>query len=73
MLKNATLITVIGFVLLIVGVTTIFSTMVGVDIAPLAWLYRESITASYAVRLAFIVIGLIMIYVGRTDWDRTEA
>lgn len=73
MLKHATLITVIGFVLLIVGVTTVFSTMVGVDIAPLAWLYRESITLSYAVRLGFVVIGLIMIYVGRTDWERTEA
>lgn len=73
MLKHATLLTVIGFLLLIVGVTTIFSTMVGVDIAPLAWLYRESITLSYAVRLGFILLGLILIYVGQTDWDRTEA
>lgn len=72
MLKYATLITVIGFLLLALGITTIFSTMVGVDIAPMAWLYRESISLSYAVRLAFVIIGLIMIYVGRTDWDQTE-
>lgn len=72
MLKYATLLTVIGFVLLAVGITTIFSTMVGVDIAPLAWLYRKSIALSYGVRLAFVIVGIILIYVGRTDWDRTE-
>ena len=73
MLKYATLLTVIGFVLLALGVTTLFSTMVGVDIAPLAWLYRENIGLSYAVRLAFVVVGIILIYVGRTDWERYEA
>lgn len=72
MLKHATLITVIGFLLLLIGITTIFTTMVGVDIAPLAWLYRKSIALSYAVRLLFVILGIILIYVGRTDWDRTE-
>lgn len=73
MLKHATLITVIGFLLLMLGVTTIFTTMVGLDFAPLAWLYRTSVPLSYAVRLGLIIVGLIMIYVGRTDWERTEA
>ena len=72
MLKHATLITVIGFILLALGLTTIFTTMVGVDLAPMAWLYRKSVGLSYAVRLGMVVIGIVMIYVGRTDWDRTE-
>lgn len=72
MLKNATLITVVGFILLALGMTTIFTTMVGVDIAPMAWLYRMDVGLSYAVRLLMIVVGLIMIYVGRTDWNQTE-
>ncbi|MEM6769090.1 MAG: hypothetical protein AAF597_00785 [Bacteroidota bacterium] len=72
MLKHATLITVIGFILLALGMTTIFTTMVGVDIAPMAWLYKQSVGLSYLVRLSMIVVGLIMIYVGRTDWSQTE-
>ena len=73
MLKHATLITVIGFVLLMVGATTVFTTMVGLDIAPMAWIYEKSAILSYAVRLGFVVVGLVLIYVGRTDWDRQAA
>lgn len=72
MLKHATLITVIGFILLALGITTIFTTMVGVDIAPMAWLYKTNVGLSYAVRLGMIVVGIIMMYIGRTDWEQTE-
>ena len=72
MLKHATLITVIGFILLALGLMTIFTTMVGVDIAPMAWLYRQGVGVSYLVRLLMVITGLIMIYVGRTDWNQTE-
>ncbi len=73
MLKHATTITVIGFLLLFVGIVTFFLNVVGVDFFLLEWLYRWNVAASFAIRIAMIVIGLIMIYIGQTDWDRVEA
>lgn len=73
MLKNATTITVIGFILLFVGVLTLFLNMVGVDFFLLAWLYKLNVALSFAVRLLMIIAGFILIYIGQTDWSREEA
>lgn len=73
MLKNATTITVIGFLLLFVGIVTLFLNVVGVDFILLEWLYRWNVAVSFAVRLLMIVVGIVMIYVGQTNWDREEA
>lgn len=72
MLKNATTITVIGFLLLFVGIMTFFLNVVGVDFILLEWLYLWNVAVSFAVRILMIVVGLVMIYVGQTDWDREE-
>jgi hypothetical protein len=72
MLKHATTITVIGFILLFVGIMTFFLTYVGVDFILLKWLYQWSPGISYLVRLLMMVLGLVLIYVGRTDWAREE-
>ncbi len=73
MLKNATTIRVIGFILFMIGLFTLFINMVGVDLFFLDWLYRFNVFVSFAVRLGMVVIGLIMIYIGSTNWERTEA
>ncbi|NJC26484.1 hypothetical protein [Neolewinella antarctica] len=73
MLKNATSIRVIGFLLLIIGLFTLFINMVGVDLIFLDWLYRYNVALSFAVRLGMVIVGLVMIYVGSTNWERTEA
>jgi hypothetical protein len=73
MLKNATTLTVIGFLLLFTGIVTLVLNYVGVDFFLLEWLYRWNVNASYVVRIIMIIAGTILIYVGQTDWDRVEA
>ena len=72
MLKHATTLTVIGFILLFLGLVSILLNLVGVDIFFLSWLYNYSVALSFAVRLAMVIGGMIMIYVGQTDWSREE-
>ena len=73
MLKNATTLTVIGFLLLFTGIVTFFLNVVGVDFVLLEWLYRWNVAVSFAVRILMIIVGMVMIYVGQTDWSREEA
>lgn len=72
MLKHATTITVVGFLLLFVGILTLFLNMVGVDLIFMQWLYEANPVLSFIIRLLMVVVGLIMIYIGQTDWDREE-
>jgi len=73
MLKHATTLTVIGFLLLFMGILTFFLNIVGVDFILLEWLYRWNVSVSFAIRMLMIIVGLVMIYIGQTDWDREEA
>jgi hypothetical protein len=72
MLKHSTTITVIGFLLFFLGIFTLFLNLVGVDVFFMAWLYKLNVAASFAIRLLMLVIGLVLIYVGQTNWDREE-
>jgi hypothetical protein len=73
MLKHATTITVIGFILLITGVMTLVLNIVGVDFILFEWIYRWNVAVSFLFRFLLILAGFVMIYVGQTDWDREEA
>ena len=73
MLRHATTLTVIGFVLLFLGLVSLILNYVGVDIFFLAWIYRLGIGVSIAIRLLMIIVGFTLIYVAQTDWDREEA
>lgn len=73
MLKHATTIRVIGFLLFILGLFTLFINMVGVDLFFLDWLYGIGAVFSFVVRILMVITGLIMIVVGSTNWERTEA
>ena len=72
MLKHATTLTVIGFILFFLGLVSILLNFVGVDIFFLSWLYNYSVALSFAVRLFMIIGGVVLIYVGQTDWSREE-
>ncbi|WP_116125706.1 hypothetical protein [Lewinella sp. IMCC34183] len=72
MLKHATTITAIGFVLLFLGLVSLLLNYVGVDIFFLTWLYGLGAGISFAVRLLMVILGFILIFVGRTDWEREE-
>ena len=73
MLKHATTLTVIGFLLFFFGLVTFILNYVGVDFFLLEWLYRWNATASYVIRGAAIILGMVLIYVGRTNWEQIEA
>ena len=73
MLKHATAIRAIGFLLFKLGLFTLFINMVGVDLVFMDWLYRLNVALSFAVRFGMVLLGLILIYVGSTNWERTEA
>ena len=72
MLKHATAITVTGFVLLFLGLVSLLLNYVGVDIFFLAWIYELGVGISFLIRLLMIIGGIILIYVGRTDWSQEE-
>ena len=73
MIKNATTIRAIGFLLFILGLFTLITNMVGVDLVFMKWLYEKSVFASYAIRLGMVLIGMVLIFIGSTNFDRTEA
>jgi uncharacterized membrane protein len=72
MLKHATTLTVIGFILLFLGIVSLFLNLVGVDIFFMSWLYGLGVGISFAVRLLMVIVGFVLIYLGQTDFSREE-
>ncbi len=72
MLQHATAITIAGFVLFLLGLISLLLNYVGVDIFFLTWLYALGAGTSFFIRLMMVIVGLILIYVGGTDWDQEE-
>lgn len=70
MLRHGTTITVIGFILLFVGLVSLFLNYVGVDLFFLAWLYALNPLLSFGLRLLMVIFGITLMYVGQTDWER---
>lgn len=72
MLKHSTTLTVIGFILLFLGLVSLLLNFVGVDIFFLTWLYELGVGISIIVRLLMMVGGIVLIYLARTDWEQEE-
>ncbi|NJB86581.1 putative integral membrane protein [Lewinella marina] len=72
MFKHSTTLTVIGFVLLFLGLVSLLLNFVGVDIFFLTWLYELGVGISIFVRLLMIIGGIILIYLAQTDWEQEE-
>lgn len=72
MLRHAIKFTVIGFLLLFLGAFSLFLNMVGVDLIVLRWLYDLGTFLSIGVRIAMIMLGFVLIYIGQTDWSKEE-
>lgn len=49
-----------------------FLNMVGVDLILLRWLYDLGIFLSIGIRMAMIMLGFALIYIGQTDWTKEE-
>ncbi len=72
MLRQSTTLTVIGFILAFLGIFSLFLNMVGVDLIFLRWLYDLGALFSALVRIIMVILGFVLIYVGRVDWEREE-
>jgi len=58
---------VVGYVLLVVGFLSIILGMVGINLSYLAWLENFGRLPAFIVKLAFVVFGLIIMYVAKTN------
>lgn len=72
MSKNKTLLTSIGFVLVIIGFLAIFLNFIGVDFAFLYWLKTFGGLTAFAVKIAMVIVGFIFVYFGQVDLDKEE-
>lgn len=72
MFRQSTTLTVIGFILAFLGGFSLFLNMVGVDLYILRWLYDLGGLLSVIVRLIMVMVGFILIYISRVDWEREE-
>ncbi len=57
---------VIGYILFVVGALAIILSMVGINLSYLSWLEDLGRLPAFAIKLSFIVFGLIIMYVSKT-------
>lgn len=69
---NRGLWTVIGFCLFILGFSALVLSLVGVRISFLAWMDAPSMLFGFVMRLVFILLGFVIVYLARTDWKQME-
>ena len=67
---NKTALTVIGFILLIIGFTAFILGLVGVRLQFLAFLDTLGVGASILSKLIMILVGFVLIYIGKTPDER---
>jgi hypothetical protein len=72
MFQQSTTLTVVGFILAFLGGFSLFLNLVGVDLYILRWLYDLGGLLSVVTRLGMVILGFVLIYVSRVDWDREE-
>ncbi|WP_099155506.1 hypothetical protein [Flavilitoribacter nigricans] len=65
-------ITTIGFLLAGVGFLALVLSIVGVKLSYLVWLDRMGALFGFVAKLAMVIIGFILVYVGKTDLDQEE-
>lgn len=68
MLKNKTFWTIVGFFLAGTGLIALMLSLVGVQLAGLAWLGKISGLLAFMVHLLMILGGFVLIYLMRSDF-----
>jgi hypothetical protein len=61
---------ILGFVLFLTGGCAIAMTMVNIQFVALMWLEKLGPLASFLIKLAMMIGGVILVAVARTDWNR---
>lgn len=65
---NRTVVTVIGFLLFLSGMYSLVVSLVGAKVSYLLWLDYFGQLGSFLIKLLMIMVGMIMIYLSRTNW-----
>ena len=60
----------IGFLLIIIGITALVLSVVGVQLSFLTWIDKPGKLIGFLVRLMMIMSGFIIIVLTRTDWQQ---
>jgi hypothetical protein len=70
---NKTLLTVAGFFLFTFGFLSLVLSMIGVQLAFLAWLDKIGALFAFVIRILMVLAGIILVALAQTDWARERA
>lgn len=70
---NKTLLTVTGFLLFTFGFLSLVLSMIGVQLALLAWLDKIGALFAFITRILMILAGVILVALAQTDWARERS
>jgi uncharacterized Tic20 family protein len=68
MLKNKALLTLIGFVLIMLGFLALVLSIVGVKFAFLLWIDKPGPLFGFLFRIMMIIVGFVLVYLAQTNY-----
>ena len=68
MQKNKTLLTLIGFVLIMLGFMALVLSIVGVKFAFLLWIDQPGPLFGFLIRILMIIVGFVLVYLAQTNY-----
>ena len=71
--KNRGWFTLVGFLLAGIGFLALILSLVGLNLAFLTWIDAPGPLFGFIVRLVFIVAGMVLIYLGQTNFKGEQA
>lgn len=70
---NKTLLTVAGFLLFTFGFLSLVLSMIGVQLAFLAWLDKLGALFAFVTRIIMVLAGVLLVALAQTDWARERS
>jgi uncharacterized membrane protein len=64
---------IFGFILVMAGFCSLAISLIGLDFQWLIWLNSFGQMASFLIKIALAIFGLVIIAIARTNWDRERA
>ena len=68
-----TIATLVGFLLFLFGFLSLVLSMIGLQLAFLAWLDLAGPLVGFLARLVMILAGVILVMLAQTDWAKERA
>ncbi|MBK8424892.1 MAG: hypothetical protein IPL27_02420 [Lewinellaceae bacterium] len=68
-MKNKGLLLTLGFLLFVLGITSIIMTLVGVRWVFLGWLEMGGTLLAFVLKIIMTIAGVLLIVLSRTDWE----